>query len=276
MKIYRVVGAGRSSLRQSGPRFPTQPLTNPFPVMAQRSSTFGQAGPELADDRLGHQPADVATVLGHLADEAGGQERVQRVGRHEQRLDLGDPVVHLGHLHLVVEVADRPQALDHGRDAVLFAEVDQQPVEAVDPDIAELGGHGAQHLDALVHREQALLGDVDEHRHDDLVVEPGRPADDVEVPVGDGVKGTGADDTEHADQPFCSTPKMAYQSVASPYLRDWSGEKPSGQHKGSEREARSTITSAPGASHPRVPAEASTDVISSPVKAYGGSAKATS
>ena len=43
--------------------------------------------------------------------------------------------VHLGHLQLVVEVADRAQSLDDRVDVVRAAEVGEQPGEAGDPDV---------------------------------------------------------------------------------------------------------------------------------------------
>src|SRR6266851_4644577 len=143
-------------------------------------------------------PADVSTILGYLLDQAGAQERVQRVGGHEQRLDLGHPVVHLRHLHLVLEVADGAQALDHRGDPVGRAEVHQQAVEPLDPDVAVAAGDLAEHLDPLVDREQALLGHIDQHRDDHLVVEPRGAADDVEVTVGDRIKRTRTDYALHA------------------------------------------------------------------------------
>src|SRR5690348_5154649 len=53
-------------------------------------------------DGVGHEPPDVPAPPGDLLDETRGEERVVRVGRHEERLDAAEPVVHLGHLQLVV------------------------------------------------------------------------------------------------------------------------------------------------------------------------------
>src|SRR5690242_18745471 len=173
-----------------------------YPRLGPPGLLFGQALAQPGQDDLGNEPADVAAVPGDLLDQAGGQERVQRVGGHEQRLDLGHPVVHLRHLHLVLEVGDGAQALDHGGDPVGGAEVHQQAVEPLDPHVAVAGGDLAQHLDALVDREQALLGDVDQHGDDDLVVQAGGPADDVEVAVGDRIEGTRADYALHVAAPL--------------------------------------------------------------------------
>src|SRR4029077_2036869 len=166
------------------------------------SLLFGQALAQPGQHDLGDQAADVPAVPGDLLDQAGAQERIERIGGHEQRLDLGHPVVHLRHLHLVLEVADGPQPLDHRADPVGRAEVHQQAVEPLDLDVAVAAGDLAQHLDALVDREQAALGDIDQHGDDNLVVQAGRAADDVEVTVGDWIKGTRTDYASHAVPPL--------------------------------------------------------------------------
>src|SRR4051794_7504493 len=84
---------------------------------------------ELADDGRRHEPGDVPAEQCDFFDQARGQEAVERVRRHEQRLDLRERMVHLSHLQLVVEVADRAQTFDDDADPVGFAEVDEQSVE---------------------------------------------------------------------------------------------------------------------------------------------------
>src|ERR1700690_3516248 len=89
------------------------------------------------EHQLRDQGPDVTAVPADLLDQAGPQEAVDRVGRDEQRLDLPETVVHLGHLHLVLEVADRPQALHDGRDPVVLAVLDEQPPERANLDILQ-------------------------------------------------------------------------------------------------------------------------------------------
>src|SRR3954452_24015574 len=88
------------------------------------AQTFLQTSPDAARDQAG----DVAAPVRDLLDQARGEERIRRVGAHEDRLDAGERMVHLGHLQLVVEVADRAQTLDDDRDVVSPAEVDEQSV----------------------------------------------------------------------------------------------------------------------------------------------------
>jgi len=117
-------------------------------------------------------------------------------------------VVHLGHLQLVVEVADGAQALDDDLDPTLLAEVDDEPVEAVDMDVAVAGGDVTEHLRALLEREKPALARVDTDGDHDLVVQETCPADDVQVTEGHGIEGPRADSPSHDRRP--------YQSVASP------------------------------------------------------------
>src|SRR5690606_29438284 len=74
------------------------------------------------------------------------------------------------------------------RDVALLAEVDEEAVEGLDLDVAELRGDLADEVDPLVDREQALLGLVDHHRDVHDVVQLRGSADDVEMSVGDGVE----------------------------------------------------------------------------------------
>src|SRR5215469_16681399 len=158
--------------------------------------------PQPDQDDLRDQPAHIPAVPGDLLNQAGPQVRIQRIGRHEQRLYPGQAVVHLRHHLLVLEVADRAEPLDDGRDVVGPAEVDDQPVKSGYPHVLVAGGDLAEHLHPLVGGEQRLLGDVVEHGDHDLVVQPGGPADDVKVPVRDGVEGARTDDAAHAIPPF--------------------------------------------------------------------------
>src|ERR1700729_2092588 len=173
------------------------------------------------EHQLRDQGPDVAAVPADLLDQAGPQEAVHGVGRDEQRLDLGETVVHLGYLHLVLEVADRPQALHDRLDPVDPAKLDQQPPERPDFDILQAGGHLAEHLDPFLHREQAVLGLVGAHHDQDIVVQQRRPADDVEMTVGPRVEGAWTDDTTHAVPPFRRYIWAAYHGNSVNSAVDW-------------------------------------------------------
>src|SRR4051812_2041078 len=166
--------------------------------------------PKLVHDGVRHQPGDVPAERRHLFDEARRQETVERARRHEQSLDLAEPVVHLRHLELVVEVTDGAQALGDDLNVVFAAEVHDQAVEGVDANIGVVSCALLEELDALLDGEQTALRLVDEHGDDDLVVELGGPADDVEMPVGHRIERAGADSAprRHGRRP--------YQSVLSP------------------------------------------------------------
>src|SRR5215469_7401902 len=129
---FELKGTERIAYRRRAvfPTWRTGPVFRSGPALRPYSSAllFGKALAQPGQDDLGDQAAYDPAVPGDLLDQAGAQEGVERVGGHEQRLDLGHPVVHLRHLHLVLEVADRPEPLDHGGDPVGGAEVHQQAV----------------------------------------------------------------------------------------------------------------------------------------------------
>ena len=88
--------------------------------------------------RLGHQAArrrrrSAATSLTRLED----TNELPTAPGQEDGLDVGEGGVHLGHRELVVEVADAAQALDDRDGVALAAEVDEQAVEAGDPDVGD-------------------------------------------------------------------------------------------------------------------------------------------
>src|SRR5919107_2115702 len=109
-----------SPARPAGYDDTTSSRTSP---VAYRLQPFGQPRQHM----LRHQLGDIASEGGDLLHEAGGKEGVRRAGRHEHRLDVREAGVHLRHLQLVVEVADRAQTLHDRGHVVLLAEVREQP-----------------------------------------------------------------------------------------------------------------------------------------------------
>jgi hypothetical protein len=88
-------------------------------------------------------------------------------------------MIHLRHLQFVVEVGNRSQPLDDGRDVTVPAEVDQQPLEPLDGHVGEVPGDLGEHRDPVVDTEHALLRQVDQYGDDHLVEQRGGPLDDV-------------------------------------------------------------------------------------------------
>src|SRR5262249_3029562 len=151
---------------------------------------------------------------------------------------------------------------------VRAAVVDQQAVEGVHPDVSVPGGDRGEHLHPLLHGEQAGFGFVDQDRDDDLVVELAGPTDDVEMTLGHGVERTRADSAPHG--------ACTYQSVVSPYRRNFADFSGAGHTGSAAVRRRSTTTTAPGASHPLPARSASTASTSASGSWYGGSAKTRS
>ena len=75
--------------------------------------------------------------------------------------------------------------------------LDGQAVEALDGDVGDIPAALLQQGHPLFDGEEGVLGAVDQHRHDQVIVDPGRPLNDVEVAPGDRVEGTGIDGDGH-------------------------------------------------------------------------------
>src|SRR5215218_3797179 len=121
-----------------------------------------------------HQPGQVATESGQLLDPAGAEEAVLRRGHQVGALDVGSELaVELVHLELVLEVGDRAQSLDDRTGAVVAGEVDEQVVEGLHFDVAEVGDLRLDEAHALLGREERLLladrqiDDTDDHAIED-------------------------------------------------------------------------------------------------------------
>ena len=97
--------------------------------------------------------------------------------------------VQLGHLELVLEVGDRPQALDDRGRPEFAGELDQEVGEDPHLDVGEVGGRFLDERLALLGGEQRLLlaDRVVDDADDDPLEDRGGAGDDVEVAVGDRV-----------------------------------------------------------------------------------------
>ena len=120
-----------------------------------------------------------------------------RRGDHVDALDPGvELAVELGHLELVLEVGDRPQALDDRLGAVVAGELDQQVGEDLHLDVGRSAVASSMKRLALLGGEQRLLlaHRVVDDADDDAVEDLGGAGDDVDVAVGDRVVAARADD----------------------------------------------------------------------------------
>ena len=106
-------------------------------------------------------------------------------------------MVHVGQLKLEVEIGAESQALDHGGYAVFPREIDQQPVHLLDSDPVEMGGGLPHQADALLPEQVTGLQAVASNSHQHLPEQVTGPGDDVQVAVGDGVEGAGAQHLGH-------------------------------------------------------------------------------
>jgi len=154
----------------------------------------GQFGLDPLFDERGNQAGERAAKLRDFADKLRAQVAVGFTREHkdgfEARLEFA---VHQRHLEFVFVIGDGSDAAEDYGGVALAGVVDEQALEDVDFDARELPGDFAQHFDTLGDREERLFVHVLEYRDDDAIEHFFAAADQVEMPVGDGIEGAGID-----------------------------------------------------------------------------------
>src|SRR4028119_1261607 len=141
-----------------------------------------------------HQPAHVSPMPGDLPHRARAEETVLRRRHDKHGLYLGGHgPVELRLLELRLEIGDGPEALDDGARPLLISEIYQQSLHHLDGDVLDVGGYLLQEASPLDGRQPRRLVGVCPDGDDDVVEDPGGPADDVEVPARHGVEASGTD-----------------------------------------------------------------------------------
>ena len=139
-----------------------------------------------------HELGDVAAVAGSLLDDGGGKVAPLDAGGEEHGLDAGHQcVVGLRQLDLVFEIRHGPQAPHHHRGVALLGELHGQAVKALHRHVRDVLAALLQQRHPLLYGEQGVLRAVDEHCHDEVVVDLCCPLDDVEMSSRDRVEGPG-------------------------------------------------------------------------------------
>ena len=100
-------------------------------------------------------------------------------------------VVRLRKLDLVFKVRYCPQPAHHDGCVTLFCELHGQAVEAFHGHVGDVLAALLQHSHPLLHCEQRMLGAVDQHRHDEVVVDLCCAFDDIKVSLGDRIERPG-------------------------------------------------------------------------------------
>lgn len=119
--------------------------------------------------------------------------------RHQEYgLDLGSETpVHQSHLKLVFVIRNGANAAQNNARAAVGRIVDQEAVKGCDLDVGKAADYFIEHLDAFFDREKGLFFLVAQDRHQQLIEQGGAALDQIEMPIGDRVEGTGinSDDT---------------------------------------------------------------------------------
>src|SRR5258708_1575599 len=136
----------------------------------------------LADDG-GRISAHVPSVARDLAHQRRADKAVLLSRRQEDginiRLEIG---VCVGDLQLVFEVGRSAQPSDDNPRTLLFAEVDEEPVERRDSDISQVRADSRDKLEALIDGEQGVACRMLADAHDDVTEERRCALDEIEVP----------------------------------------------------------------------------------------------
>src|SRR5579863_2737725 len=141
-----------------------------------------------------HQPRDVSAQRSHLLHQVGADERMSFARQQKHGFDARvQTTVHQRHLQLVLVIGKRPDtAQDHiGR--ARRGVIDQQSFKRGHFNIRIRPHYFFEHLHPLRHRKQRPLGVVVENRDDQPLDQFAASRNQIQVPVGDRVKGTWID-----------------------------------------------------------------------------------
>ncbi len=134
----------------------------------------------------------VATITGDFADGRGRDVSEVFAGHHEEGFDFGGhAAVRERHLEFVFKVAIDADAADDDVRIFAAAEVDEQRIEHLDRNVREtrFGDIFRDHGKTFGAREhRARFGGRGGNGHDEVVVQFGGAADEVEVPTRHGVE----------------------------------------------------------------------------------------
>src|SRR5581483_1053299 len=135
------------------------------------ASTVREQLPEAARDGRRHELLDISAERRDLLHAARGDEAHLRARHHVDGLDVGgEGAVELVHLELPLEVRDHPEPLHDHAGLPAAGEVDDELLEDVDLDVAEVRERVARELEPLLDREHRLLVlRVPDHAGDDAV-----------------------------------------------------------------------------------------------------------
>ena len=152
-------------------------------------SLFLLPGRVMPRDDFRHQRRDIDPRGFHLVDRARRDERGIRPGHEEHHVHpRPGEAVRRGELEFVFEIRDGPQPADDVMAAVAQAVIDGEAVGRVH-------GHAVHVLDRLFHHREplldgkdAFLARVDREQEDDAVKDLEAAAQNVHVPIRDGVE----------------------------------------------------------------------------------------
>src|SRR3990172_1633100 len=114
-----------------------------------------------------HQALHGAAEQSNLLDQPRAQVGIGFVGHQEDRLDVfSDPAIHEGHLELVLEIRDGPEAADHDGRPLRLHIVHKEGMKGIDPDPLHVPHRIPDDFHPLLEREEGGLFGIAGDRHD--------------------------------------------------------------------------------------------------------------
>jgi polyphenol oxidase len=146
---------------------------------------------ELFDNEFREDAAELAYVAPEgddLADQAAAGEGILVAGHDKDGFDTTDGAIGQGELEFIAEVGDVADAAEDNGCLGAFDEIDGEAGKFFDANAGEIAQEGADHGDALGEGEELGFFGVDADGDDQFIEEANAAADDVKVPIGDGIE----------------------------------------------------------------------------------------
>lgn len=150
--------------------------------------------PESCGYYFGYKVAHVVPERRNLTNASGADEHKPQIAHQIDLLDLGSHVlVHERLVELDREVRDCTQTPHDDISTAVSDEVSEQPVELLNGHRRHVVDAGLEHRAPLRGREQGVVRRSVVDRDHQVIEQPRRPTEDVEMTIGHGIESAGID-----------------------------------------------------------------------------------
>lgn len=177
----------------------------PIPTLRdlwQGFSSIGKTILQAGEDIFGDEACKVPPEVGHLPNDARGDENMVLARHQEDRFEIRrQPAVHQRHLEFILKVGDGPQSSEDRIAVHRMGEIDQQPLKGLDPNPGLIRETFLEHFDPIFHGEERRLGGVSQNRDHQFIHEEKAALHQVDMPQGGGIEGSGIDGALNRHRP---------------------------------------------------------------------------